>query len=95
MNSSSAGIFRKGHQRSNNRISTKNNLFSSKQFGFRKNVSTTDALIYATEKIRKELDDSNVVTAAFLDLAKAFDSISHEILIGKLKSLILIRQLYQ
>ena len=31
----------------------KNRIFSSVQFGFKKQFSTTDALLYATEKIRK------------------------------------------
>ena len=65
----------------------KNKLLSQVQFGFRKNFSASDALVYATEKIRKEIDCNQIVTAAFLDLSKAFDSISHEILLEKLKEL--------
>ena len=65
----------------------KNKLLSQVQFGFRKNFSATDALVYATEKIRKEIDCNLIVTAAFLDLSNAFDSISHEILLEKLKKL--------
>ena len=64
-----------------------NKLFSPVQFGFRKNISTIDALVFTTEKIRKEIDNNHFVAAAFLDLSKAFDSISHEILIKKLEIL--------
>ena len=64
-----------------------NKLFSPVQFGFRKNISTTDALVFTTEKIRKEIDNNHFVVAAFLDLSKAFDSMSHEILLKKLKKL--------
>ena len=63
----------------------KNKLLSQVQFGFRKNFAATDALVYATEKIRKEIDCNQIVTAAFLDLSKAFDSISYEIILEKLK----------
>ena len=59
-----------------------NKLFSPVQFGFRKNISTTDALVFTTEKIRKE-----IVAAALLDLSKTFDSISHETLLKKLETL--------
>ena len=62
-------------------------LLSPHQFGFRANFSTADALLYATEKIRFDIDNKNVVAAAFLDLSKAFDSISHEILLQKLHNL--------
>ena len=62
-----------------------NQLLCETQFGFRARFSTTDALLYATETIRKNLDDGENVAAAFLDLSKAFDSISHEILLNKLK----------
>ena len=65
----------------------KNKLLSQVQFGFRKNFSATDALVNAMEKIREEIDCNQIVTAAFLELSKAFDSISHEILLEKLKEL--------
>ena len=57
------------------------------QFGFRKNISTQDALVYGTECIRNQIDSKKIVHAALLDLSKAFDSISHEVLIEKMLSL--------
>ena len=57
------------------------------QFGFRVKYSTTDALLYATEIIRKDLDDNQSTAAAFLDLSKALDSMSHEIFLKKLPHL--------
>ena len=41
---------------------------------------STDALHSATENIRKKIYQNEYVTAAFLDLSKAFDSISHSTL---------------
>ena len=66
---------------------SKYNLLSNTQFGFRKNFSTIDALGYLTETVRQKLDEKKVVTAAFLDLSKAFDSIDHSLLLEKLKHL--------
>ena len=57
------------------------------QFGFRKNISIQDALVYVTESIRNQIDSKKIVHAALLDLSKAFDSISHEVLIEKMLSL--------
>ena len=57
------------------------------QFGFRKNISTQDALVYVTESIRNQIDSKKIVHAALLDLSKVFDSISHEVLIEKMLSL--------
>ena len=57
------------------------------QFGFQSNYSTTDALLFATGSIRQSLDQNQFVAAAFLDLSKAFDSISHGILFEKLEEL--------
>ena len=59
-------------------------MLTQRQFVFRSNYSTTDALLYATENIRKNLDNYENTAAAFIDLSKAFDSISHEILLQKL-----------
>ena len=50
-------------------------------------MSPTDAILQFTEYVRIEMDKRNTVCGAFLDLSKAFDSISHEILKEKLKCL--------
>ena len=50
-------------------------------------MSTTYFLLYCTEKIRYDLNEKNIVTGAFLDLSKAFDSISHPTFLHKTKLL--------
>ena len=60
-----------------------NSLLSVKQFGFRKNHKTIDAIAEVTEKIRKHIG-KNGTSLVFLDLKKAFDTISHKHLFEKL-----------
>ena len=62
-------------------------LFNGKQFGFRKGYSTVDALLHTVETIRNDINENKYVTAVFLDLSKAFDSLSHKILIKGLENL--------
>ena len=62
-----------------------NNLLSKYQFGFRKNHSTELALIEMVDQIKMSLDDSKITCGIFVDLSKAFDTVNHEILIGKLE----------
>ena len=63
---------------------TKNKLFAKKQFGFRKNYSTDHALISITETIKSLIKKGQFVCGVFLDLEKAFDTISHPTLCEKL-----------
>ena len=60
------------------------NLFSVYQSGFRPSHSTQDVLLYVVDCWRKAIDDSKFVVAGFLDLAKAFDCVNHNILLDKL-----------
>jgi hypothetical protein len=60
------------------------NLLSACQFGFRKNRSTEHASVYITVKIRKAMDRGLFTGAIYIDLSKAFDTISHSTLIDKL-----------
>ena len=61
-----------------------NSLLSGAQHGFRSFHSTTTCLLQLTENIRKSLDDKMATGLVALDLSKAFDSIDHELLLGKL-----------
>ena len=59
------------------------NLQNEHQWGFRPIRSTEDALLYMTEKWRKAIDSGKVVGVLFIDFKKAFDSVSHQILLKK------------
>ena len=62
-----------------------NNILFQNQFGFRKNNSTSFALIEITEKIKQTIDDKKYGCGIFIDLRKAFDTVNHEILLTKLE----------
>ena len=55
-----------------------------KQFGFQKHFSTNHAILNLLEIIQKELDDGQIACGIFIDLEKAFDTVSHDILLEKL-----------
>ena len=62
----------------------KHNQFSSTQFGFRKNSTTEDALNYMMEQLYDNLNKRLSNILIMIDLAKAFDTVSHSILLEKL-----------
>ena len=64
-----------------------NSLISSCQFGFRSGKSTEDAVHKLTDHVMRNLDDGNKALAIFLDLAKAFDTVSAPRLLAKLERL--------
>ena len=60
-------------------------VISEQQFGFRPKFSTEYAILDIYEKLIHNLDNSLSSCAIFLDLAKAFDTVSHDILLQKLE----------
>lgn len=62
----------------------KHKILSKQQYGFMKNLGTKDALNYITNLIYEKLDKSTPIAITFLDLAKAFDTVNHKILLDKL-----------
>ena len=65
----------------------RNKLLSDNQYGFRLGRSTEDAVTNLVDYVTHNLDKGRPCTGIFLDLAKAFDTISRKILIKKLACL--------
>ena len=55
-------------------------LLYKHQYGFRKNKCTQDAVIYLHDHIRQEMNRKNVTGALYIDLRKAFNTVSHSCL---------------
>ena len=59
-------------------------ICSTSQFGFRKDRSTELASVYFIDQIRTAIDNGLLTGAIYIDLGKAFDTISQSTLIDKL-----------
>ena len=56
------------------------------QYGFKKNMSTSLAILELVEEITNATDDCKSTVGVFVDLKKAFDTVDHNILIKKLEN---------
>ena len=63
-----------------------NKIITSKQFGFRPTLSTTTALTNFTDNVLLNMDSGSLTEAVFLDLSKAFETVDHNLLLHRLKS---------
>jgi hypothetical protein len=72
----------------NNRLLSylhKFDILAENQYGFRAGLSTEDGVLELTEFIAKNIDNKAKVIGTFLDLSKAFDTVSVPILISKME----------
>lgn len=65
---------------------SKENLLSNKQYGFIKGRSTVTQLLNYLDKCIEKTVKGDAVDAIYFDFAKAFDTVPHRRLIGKLRS---------
>ena len=63
----------------------RNNLLAEQQYGFRPNHSTEYAAVKLVDYISNKMDDHKIPGTIFIDLSKAFDALSYDILLYKLK----------
>ena len=59
-------------------------LLYLRQYGFRKNMSTSMAIMELVENITNAMDNGKLTISVFIDLKKAFDTVDHSILVTKL-----------
>ena len=71
------------HKKLYNFLGEHNNLFNN-QLGFRKNNSTSLALIKITQKIKESIDNKKYGCGIFIDLQKVFDTVN-SILLTKME----------
>ena len=72
-------IFKRVHS-----VLSANKIIYENKFGFRKNHSTIHAVNFAVNKVLWELENKNHIIGIFIDLSKAFNTISHDKLLDKL-----------
>lgn len=74
----------------NNRLTQyleKYQIISDNQFGFRQGRSTSDAVYSLTDYLIRNIDSNKKCLTIFLDLAKAFDTVSVPLLLEKLENI--------
>ena len=64
---------------------SKHNILYENQFGFQSNMSTEYAVNQVLNYIVETLEKNEVGVCIFLDFAKAFDTVNHDILLDKLE----------
>ncbi len=62
-----------------------NNLISGDQHGFRAKYSTQTQLIEFLDWVTKEVDKGNSIDVAYVDIAKAFDTVGHPKMLARLE----------
>ena len=78
-------IFERSMLKRLTRFFNKHDLLYKNQFGFLKNKSTTDAVLNFVHSCLGSFEEKTYMISAFLDISRAFDTISHKILLGKLE----------
>ena len=68
-------------------ILKKNDVIYARQFGFRKHHSTTNAVMDLVGNVLKAFENDLMLLGVFVDLRKAFDTMSHSIILQKLEAI--------
>ena len=71
------------------------NLLDSRQWAYRKGKSTEQLLIHLTERWREAVEKKLYVGILFVDFTKAFDTVSHNMLLQKINDLGIRGDLWQ
>lgn len=81
-----AKIFEKSLKEKLVRFFNDNNVISTNQYGFMEGYGTSDALLKLTSEVTNNLNNGKKCIGVFIDLAKAFDTVPHDKLLGVLSS---------
>ena len=72
----------------------KSNLITSSQYGFMQKKSTVTQVLSCLNDWSYIIDKGEVISVVYLDLAKAFDKVSHKKLISGLMEKEFVRKLF-